>query len=326
MLICGRKFQHLMGDSGGRKRFFFEKKKQKTFALAGCGDSVAESCRSKVFFLLFFQKKQRLLTFPTNDQGFALLVVLWSVVFLAFLMTQILATSRTAVSLAGNLRAAAQAHAADDGAISEAIFRALAPGALHWAADGKPHELVVGDVGVTVTLRNLGGMVNPNIASQALLAGLLRAVGEPGGAAAEIAQNITDWRSPPASLQAGAALLQTYREAGLAYGPPATQFSDLDQLTDVLGVTPDLLARLMPHVSLFQASDPDPVLADPVVRAAIVDAGDTAPAGTGDEGPPSIIVLACASGPAMLCRHAVVSLPGMNAQTPFQVEQLGDGR
>jgi hypothetical protein len=38
------------------KRFFFEKKKQKTFAPAGSGNGVAYARRSKSFLVTFFQK------------------------------------------------------------------------------------------------------------------------------------------------------------------------------------------------------------------------------------------------------------------------------
>jgi hypothetical protein len=41
-----------------RKRFFFEKKKQKTFALAGSGSGRARARRSKSFFASFFSKKE----------------------------------------------------------------------------------------------------------------------------------------------------------------------------------------------------------------------------------------------------------------------------
>jgi hypothetical protein len=42
------------------KRFFFEKKKQKTFAPAGVGSGVATTRRSKSFFASFFSKKEAL--------------------------------------------------------------------------------------------------------------------------------------------------------------------------------------------------------------------------------------------------------------------------
>jgi len=42
----------------GRKRFFFEKKKQKTFGPAGAGNGRANVPRSKSFFASFFSKKE----------------------------------------------------------------------------------------------------------------------------------------------------------------------------------------------------------------------------------------------------------------------------
>jgi len=259
------------------------------------------------------------------QRGFALLVVLWSCVFLAFLMTQILAGSRAAIGLADDLRAGAQARAADDGAIHAGIFHALAAGGGHWAADAAPHVLVIGAVKVTVRIETLSGRVNPNIASGALLTGLLRAVGEPDGAAAQVARNILDWRSPAPSLRAAAALLDSYRAARLAYGPPAVQFADLHQLSNVMGMTPVLLAKLMPEMSLYQPGDPDPRAADVIVRQAIAYAGTVNPAGTGYEGAPAIRISACAVGAAPLCRHASVSLNGITAQPAFKVDALGDG-
>lgn len=266
-------------------------------------------------------------TFATSprEKGFALLIVLWSIVFLAFVMTEILANSRSAVLLAGSLRAAAQARQADDGAINAAILHCLAPGATHWNADGAPHAVTIGRLDVDVTVQPLTGKINPNLASPQLLTGLLQAVGAPDTQAAQIAQNIVLWRAPASSLSAAAALQQSYRAAGLAYGPPASQFADLSQLTNVLGMTPALYAALAPHLSLFQQSDPDPATSDPIVRQAIRFATATGLAAGDSEGAPAVMISACLQGEAPLCRHAVVSLPGSNALTAFRIEQLGDG-
>jgi general secretion pathway protein K len=260
-----------------------------------------------------------------RERGFALLIVLWSVVFLAFVMTEILANSRSAVVLAGSLRAAAQARVADDGAINAAILHTLSAGNGHWKADGAPHGVMVGTINVDVTVHTLADKINPNIASPALLAGLLRAVGLPDDQAAQIAQNIVLWRAPAPSVSAAAALQQSYRAAGLAYGPPATQFTELNQLTNVMDVTPALYAKLAPHLSLFQPGDPDPATHDPIVRQAIRYANATGIAPSDGEGAPVVMISACVQGAAPLCRYAVVSLPGLGALTPYQIEQIGDG-
>jgi hypothetical protein len=41
-----------------RKKFFFEKKNQKTFAIGGVGQGGATTPRSKSFFASFFSKKE----------------------------------------------------------------------------------------------------------------------------------------------------------------------------------------------------------------------------------------------------------------------------
>jgi hypothetical protein len=51
---------------GELKSFFFERKKQKTFAPGGFGDLGAEPPGEKVFLLLFFQKKRFFLAGTTE--------------------------------------------------------------------------------------------------------------------------------------------------------------------------------------------------------------------------------------------------------------------
>jgi general secretion pathway protein K len=55
--------------------------------------------------------------------GFALLIVLWTMVLLALLVAQFTTTGRNEVQVAANLRANAVTEAAADGALFEAIMR-----------------------------------------------------------------------------------------------------------------------------------------------------------------------------------------------------------
>jgi general secretion pathway protein K len=151
---------------------------------------------------------------------------------------------------------------------------------------------------------------------------LLRAAGASGPQADAIAQAIIAWRSPAASPQAQAALLNSYRAAGKLYGPPAAEFTELGELTYVLGMTPDLYAALKPHLSLFQAGAPDRAAADPVVQKALDYAGATDPGIGNYEGAPVLRITACAAGGAALCRDAIVTLGGTNG---FQFLQFQDG-
>jgi general secretion pathway protein K len=262
---------------------------------------------------------------PSRERGFALLIVLWSMVLLALMITTLLANGRTAITLAGNVRDAASAGARADGAINEALFHALATGAQHWAPDGSWHDL---PEGVRVRVTTLGGLINPNLASTNLLAGVLQACGADEAQAKRLAAAIIDWRSPPLSEAAETARAQTYRRARLKFSPPGTAFSDLAELKDVLGITPALLQAMLPYMSLYQTDDPDPALSSPLVRRALELANDPGALHDGYQGSfPTVEIEAEAAGPgrAMVHRHGVFSLAGTDSPHPYSVMQLGGG-
>ena len=91
------------------------------------------------------------------SDGFALLIVLWSVVLLALLATGLNAAGRTDLQLAANIRRAAAAEAAADGGIAAAIFHASGLPATAWAADGQPHTVRIGAYAVTLRIMDENG-------------------------------------------------------------------------------------------------------------------------------------------------------------------------
>ena len=238
-----------------------------------------------------------------RDRGFALLVVLWSLVLIALLTSQILASGRSALHLAGNLRNAAQAQALADGAINEALLHELSTGADHWAPDGAPHAL---PGGITVRVTSLAAKINPNLASIGLLAGLFQAVGAGPDQALQLANAIIAWRSQAISQTAAQALQASYKQAGLPYGPPNRNFADLSELGDVMGMTPALLAAALPHMDLYQSGDPDPSLADPVVRQALSLSGQAGSSAGVYNGTNPVFAIEAQAG--RLQRKAIVSI------------------
>jgi general secretion pathway protein K len=252
------------------------------------------------------------------DRGFALLIVLWMLVLIGFITIHVTAAGRTEVRIAANLAANAAAQAAADGAIFEAIFNlAAAPPDQRWMPDGGAHELQIGKSRVTLRVDDEAGHINPNLASAALLEGLLRAVGNPPDKAADLAAAITEWVGSAQVNRKPDELLAEYRAAGLDYGPPASPLESIDELGRVRGVSAQLLDALRPHLTLFGAAEPDPASADPVVAAAIASAeGGTLPASSAAPGaaadPNGRIVtariLATARGPgnAEATRSAIV--------------------
>jgi general secretion pathway protein K len=199
-------------------------------------------------------------------RGFALLVVLWTLVLLALLITHLTATGRSEIRIAGNFAANAQAEAEADGAVYEAAFRVING---EWAADGMVRQLHLAHGEVALAVTSEAGKINPNIASVDLMASLLRVLGVDAGKAASLAAAIADWRDPTDQPRPNGAKVAQYQAAGLDYGPPNTPFESLDELSRVLGMTPPIPATLRPYLTLYQFTDPDPATADPIVVQAL---------------------------------------------------------
>jgi|HubBroStandDraft_1064217.scaffolds.fasta_scaffold00150_29 general secretion pathway protein K len=203
---------------------------------------------------------------PGDRRGFALIIVLWTLVLLGLLVGHLTATGRSEARIAQNYAANAAAEADADGAVYEAAFRVING---DWGTEGRLRELQLGRGVVRMTVLSDAGKINPNIASPDLLASLLRVLGVEGDQANALASAIADWREPGDQPRPDGAKAPQYRAAGLDYGPPNSSFESLDEIGRVLGMTPALLAALRPHLTLYEYTDPDPALADPVVIQAL---------------------------------------------------------
>ncbi len=271
-----------------------------------------------------------------RDRGFALLIVLWTLALLSLLISQLAGSGRQAVRLAGNMRAQSALRAAVDGAVQEAGFHVGASGAAHWPANGAVREWRQDGAIIRVRITSEAGKINPGIASLELLTALVHACGVEVPKATVIASATVAWRFPTAQANYGAA---AYRAAGRDYGPPGQPFESLDELGLVLGMTPDLLACLVPHLSLYREADPDPNAADPLVLRALTETTGTPPQLTEapvDESVVAIGAVATGADGARATRRAILrmdprppasgaGIPGRpdDALVPFRVMQWG---
>jgi general secretion pathway protein K len=205
----------------------------------------------------------------TRQHGFALLIVLWSLALLALLGTQVLATARQESQVARHIRDTATLEAAADGAVQQAIFATMDPSSRHWNADGITRMIQIGRVPVAVRVEDEADKVNPNFASAALLQGLLLQVGADSVTSSTVAAAIVGWRSAGDPADRPNAVTARYVASGRAYAPTGTPFTSLDEVGAVLGVTPALLARLRPHLTVFTYGDSNGATHDPVVARAL---------------------------------------------------------
>ena len=69
------------------------------------------------------------------------------------------------------------------------------------------------------------------------------------------------------------AVAARYAAAGRDYAPSGAPFANVRDLGAVIGMTPELLTRLRPHLTVFTDSDPGATTRDPVVAQALAAVG-----------------------------------------------------
>lgn len=183
------------------------------------------------------------------SKGFAVVAVLWMVGALAALAAVYAAylvnTTRALAANDDRIRAEA--------AISAAL--ALTAGQV----DTPKHEPAPGHgrfhfrlnrAEVEVSYLSEGTRIDLNAAPKALLAGLFTALGAPADKAADYADSVVAWRTPPRGGTADKEV-SLYRAAGLSYDPRQAPFASADELWLVRGLPPSLVSRALAYTTVF---------------------------------------------------------------------------
>ena len=251
----------------------------------------------------------------TAAPGFALLIVLWSIVLLALFATGITASGRLDLRLAGNLRRAAAVQAAADGGVFAAIVHVMDPSARSWPPNGQVRAVPFGRYALAIRIADENRKVNPNFAQPGLLIALFAACGAEQAQASALADAVAEWHTPGARDAAVA----RYRRAGLAAAPTGQPFASTAELGLVAGMTPALLARLMPYMSVYTAGPLNFVQADPVIQQAVRVSGGSESATAPATNVIDVTSEAASRDGARFVRHAVVGLARGNTDTPYRI-------
>lgn len=205
-------------------------------------------------------------------RGVALLMVLWLMVLLMAMVGAFALMAQTEQM---------QGHVQVDGVVAQNAARAgveysltrvsLTDPKLQWRPDGRPYRWKFADVDVEVRIVDEDGKVDINQADNALLIGLMQAVGIERGRAEKLAGALIDWRDPDSLTQpSGGAEDADYASAGRPYGAKDADFESVAELLQVLGFTGDDVRRLAPHVTVFTGrTRPEPAYASAEVLTAM---------------------------------------------------------
>lgn len=212
----------------------------------------------------------------TRMRGAALLLVLWLIVLLTALVGAFALTAKIEHLQGRVLHRGLVAQQAARAGIEYAITRAgLDDPRRQWLPDGRDYPWQFGDAELTIRLVDESGKVDLNQADVVLLTTLFTVVGSEQEPATRLASAILDWRDvDPLTQPAGGAEDPDYASAGRIYGAKDAMFESVAEVEQVLGMTPDLYAKVEPHLTVFSGrSQPDPAFASSeVLRAMGVDA------------------------------------------------------
>ncbi|MFH0341963.1 MAG: general secretion pathway protein GspK [Chromatiales bacterium] len=215
---------------------------------------------------------------PATEQGFALVIVLWMVALLSIVAASLAFSMRTETTLAHDLVAHAQARALAEAGLYRGILELTNPDRLRrWRGDGSRHRIRFGGASITVSLQDEAGKIDLNSAQRGLLDAVLRALDIEDDRRDALLDAIEDWRDPDSLRRLNGAEDQEYEAAGRTYGAKDATFNTVEELQQVLGVTPRLFKRLRPALTVHShsAGIDDKVAPPEVLRALLLSGEDT---------------------------------------------------
>jgi general secretion pathway protein K len=207
----------------------------------------------------------------SRQRGVALLLVLWACTLLAILLGGYAALARTEGLQARYQFAQTQAHYAAEAGIMRAFYGLQDPLIPNrWIGDGRIYTFQFGEASIKVSAISEGGKVDLNSATPEVLQGLFQAAGMQPAQAQALAGKVVDWRGAsltPADISTRRA---AYAAAGLDYGPRNGPFASIEELQQVLGMTPEIYRVVAPAITIWSGNaTPDPNTAPPLALAAI---------------------------------------------------------
>ena len=204
------------------------------------------------------------------DAGIALVAVLWGVLLLSVLAVSFGAGAGREARLARNFLDNAEARAAADAGVYWAVAELLKPREERRVTpNGSTYEIAFADSRLRVTIQDEAGKVDLNVASPALLAGVISAVGADPDSSRRIAAAIADWRDADSLRHLDGAERADYEAAGLSR-PKDGQFRLVAELRTVLGVGPGVYESVAPLLTVHSGlNGVDPAVAPAAVLQAL---------------------------------------------------------
>jgi len=181
----------------------------------------------------------------SQQQGMALIVVLWLIVLLSVMAAGHARNVHTDTRLASRQVEIAKARGMAEAGINHVILEML--------ADDPGNEIPIDiyDKQVTLAVRRATGLVDLNAAGADLLDAVLRACGVEDGDRPELVDAILDWRDGDDLTHLNGIEDRDYLAAGLPWTSRDDAFESIDELKYLPGIDQGLFERMAPLVTVY---------------------------------------------------------------------------
>ncbi|QOG20647.1 MULTISPECIES: general secretion pathway protein GspK [Bradyrhizobium] len=205
-----------------------------------------------------------------SERGFIVVATLWLLAALAgLILVGSLYMTQSAIALSA-FDAATQLQMISTGGVELAAYQLSGV-----APEARPSRgsftFRLANARVAVEYQSEAARINLNMAPRSFIAGLFAALGVGSDAAGQLADRVAAWRNPPRQNFQDEEDSR-YAAAGLKYRPRHAAFSNIDELSLVMGMPPELVERARPYLTLYSGIAGINVLeAAPEVLAALPD-------------------------------------------------------
>jgi general secretion pathway protein K len=219
-------------------------------------------------------------TAESSQRGFIIVAVLWILIALSALATIFSVYLSNSARALGATDVSVLTEALASAGVELTAYRLLSVDEKERPAQGS-FRFRMDNAQASVTFTSEAARVDLNKASKEMLASLFEVLGAAPKAAGEIADRIVGWRTEAKSDAASTANTadtsnaandeaSLYLAAGLTYSPRQGPFAHVNELGLVLGISPAMVERALPFVTVYSKSaDVDVLLAAPEVVAAV---------------------------------------------------------
>lgn len=185
-----------------------------------------------------------------RDSGFALMLVIWSLVLLTSLATGFVYAVRHETRSAIDVTSRARAEAAVEAALRLSVLALTDEDReTRWEPDGQPRRVDWQDAVVVVQVQSESGRIDLNRAPKPMLLGLI-AQFFPLDEAEAMTDALVDWRDRNDEPEPAGAERDDYLRAGFAYGPRNNPFYSVHELSQVMGFEGEKMDPLVPYLTV----------------------------------------------------------------------------